>query len=67
MMPLLSFVVSQVSSESLVVLTVLLVVADLSINLVKKYIPVLINTQIGEPVNFVSVVFSNSGVLIGWK
>ena len=57
MMPLLSFVVSQVSSESLVVLTVLLIVAGLSINLVKKYIPVLINTQMGEPVNFISTVF----------
>lgn len=57
MMPLLSFVVSQVSSELLVVLTVLLIVAGLSINLVKKYIPVVINTQTGEPVNFISTVF----------
>lgn len=56
-MPLLSFVVSQVSSELLVVLTVLLIVAGLSINLVKKYIPVVINTQTGEPVNFISAVF----------
>ena len=60
MMPSSSFVVSQVSS-------VLLVVAALSTNLVKKYIPVLINTQTGVPVNFMSVIFSNSGVLIGWK
>ena len=57
MMPLLSFVVSQVSSELLVVLTVLLIVAGLLINLVKKYIPVVINTQTGEPVNFISAVF----------